>query len=156
VRERVPSSASRIPEAATTAMVPNKPLLPSFLLAGWVDLAEAAFKEFDHLVPGWRLIQVKEKWAALRISAHPLLESDEATVAKFQEVIAAARIASLETCDVCGAPGDVFGPGHPEWTDQDELTRTRCDRHRRNEPVEAVLIVGRARLRLAQAQGDPP
>jgi hypothetical protein len=144
-------SSENGPSEQPIVLIPNEPVVPSFLPVGWVDLVEAAFSELDFIAPGWRLIQVKEKFAGLRIYVHPPFTADvDAEINagavlrdKIESVVSKANAASFKTCDVCGSPGDVFGPGHPEWTADDVLSRTRCDRHHGGEAAEAVLVVGR-------------
>jgi hypothetical protein len=78
---------------------------------GWVELVDACFDAC--LATGTRIDQVKEKFGGLRF----YVGSCPGWV---QHIIATAEVASYETCEVCGKPGESRPGG---WI------TTLCDLH---------------------------
>jgi hypothetical protein len=91
---------------------------------GWKGILNDLFEKIDRHVqgewrtgtddePGFRVTQVKEKWATLRVYCWGLDDQIEAWIDEAEE-------ASGRTCELCGKPGKVFGRS---WY------MTRCDEH---------------------------
>ncbi len=94
------------------------------LPSGWTQLMDDALKEISGLLDdaqakGFRIDQVKEKFAALRV--YWLFTGDNRPGREaVGEVIGRAAAASRRTCQNCGAPGEERSGG---WR------QTLCDRH---------------------------
>lgn len=105
--------------------------IPSGVGRGWWPILEELQAELDEISPGWRPIQVKEKFAVLRIYADPagriehthvdigdgkeLHFVDGATPADneaFQRAIREAERRSAETCEECGAHAGLMRSEH--------------------------------------------
>ena len=88
---------------------------------GWHQIIrdlEAGLNEID---PEFHLIQVKEKFGALRYYAEPHHEMDRDIENKFQTRINTAEGRSQVTCEFCGQPGETHSIGG--WL------KTLCDEH---------------------------
>ncbi|WP_141937293.1 hypothetical protein [Bradyrhizobium sp. UNPA324] len=107
---------------------------------GWRDLLERCCGRIRTAVQAeggtFQATQIKEKFGTLRFCWHGALSPD--ADAKVEEAIDLAEARSACSCEVCGEPGRLYGPG---W-----LT-TRCTAHaegRRPEEIrpgfENVLI----------------
>jgi hypothetical protein len=81
--------------------------------AGWTPLVNRIFDalvEFGHPV---KVIQVKEKFGGLRVYTSTIHD-------ELDKIIYDACVESLTICEVCGAPGELYGSS---WY------FTRCERH---------------------------
>jgi hypothetical protein len=103
---------------------------------GWRDLLECACARIRTAIRthggSFRASQVKEKYGGLRFYYDGALPPSAAALVEEAIDLAEARAAC--TCEICGEPGSLCGPG---W-----LT-TRCAQHaegRRPEPVKAHLL----------------
>jgi hypothetical protein len=87
---------------------------------GWKPLVEDLDRELSQIVPGYEILQVKQKLGGLRYYvAYPEKASSQARSAADAAILAAERKAS-QTCETCGQPGRLrAGPG----------IRTTCDEH---------------------------
>jgi len=88
---------------------------------GWASLIE---KVFDAKPPGLRIVQVKEKYAGLRIYTD---RSDK----QFDDLLFDIQNESLTICEECGKPGLVRDGGW--WT-------TLCDEHSQGRPPQKPQI----------------
>lgn len=68
---------------------------------GWLDLIDRLDRDLAELDPGYRVLQVKEKFGGLRY----YVRSDLADQTAFAARIAAAEEESFRTCEVTGNPG---------------------------------------------------
>lgn len=87
--------------------------------SGWSSLVTEAFA---HLPEGARIVQVKEKFGALRIyfDGSPGARASD----KFHAILNDLEARSQTTCEECGAPGR-RDPTSPYWI------RTSCPAHDR-------------------------
>ena len=88
---------------------------------GWTSLIE---KVFDAKPPGLRIVQVKEKYAGLRIYTDRIDK-------RFDDLLFDVQNESLTICEECGKPGLVREGGW--WT-------TLCDEHSRGRPPKEPQI----------------
>jgi hypothetical protein len=89
---------------------------------GWRDLLERACARIRTAVRthggSFRASQIKEKYSSLRFYWDGSLSSEAAALV--EEAIDLAEARSACTCEVCGEPGRLYGPG---WL------VTRCEQH---------------------------
>jgi hypothetical protein len=81
--------------------------------AGWAPLVNRIFDKLDSIQGVVKIIQVKEKYAGLRVYTD--YDNEE-----LQKVINDAEHQSFKMCEVCGQPGKVRGKA---WY------YTSCDKH---------------------------
>jgi hypothetical protein len=98
---------------------------------GWRDLVETAVGRVAKAVAAvpagsLRIVQVKEKFAGLRLYWHGAGLSDEIRNA-VDEAVALAEARSACTCEVCGAEGRLYNRGG--WF------ATACPDHAQGDPV---------------------
>lgn len=104
--------------------------VPLEFSSGWISLVERLVDAIDALDIPYEVDQVKEKFGGLRFYWHqPYPEGEipdderadrrEAST-KIRALIDAAEAESIQTCEICGAPGRPQGKG---WI------RTLCDDH---------------------------
>lgn len=110
------------------------------LPAGWVLLVNALHRDLAVLAGGYAVALIGQKAGGLRLIIAGERRLDPAMRAR----IDAAREASLEICDLCGAPAD-----RPSWR-----TRliTRCPAH---PAVGPGKIVGAAAAPPSNPEGAP-
>lgn len=75
--------------------------------AGWFSLLEWLDATLAELALNYRVQQVKSKFGALSFSASPSDDPYDYNEA-FNEAIRAAEWASIEVCEVCGAPAKQY------------------------------------------------
>jgi hypothetical protein len=102
---------------------------------GWRDLLERACGRIRAAARPdggtFHATQIKEKYGSLRFYWTGSLSPEAA--ARVEDAIDLAEARSACTCEICGEPGDLYGPG---WL------ITRCAEHsegRRREPVKEHL-----------------
>ena len=112
---------------------------------GWRDLLERACARIRIAIRthggSFRASEVKEKYGGLRFYYDGTLPP--AAEVLVEDAVALAEARSACTCEVCGGPGSLYGPG---W-----LT-TRCAQHaegRRPEEVKPLLRNVRVETRFA-------
>ena len=98
---------------------------------GWRDLVETAVGRIAKAVAAapagsLRIVQVKEKFAGLRLYWHGAGLSDEIKSA-VEEAVALAEARSACTCEVCGVEGRLYNRGG--WF------ATACPDHAQGDPV---------------------
>ncbi len=86
---------------------------------GWDDLVARLDRDLCRLVPGYRLVQVKQKFGGLRYYVDLPEGTTPEMLAEAQARIDEAERESLRTCEDCGAPTE---PGMPR------PGRNRCAR----------------------------
>lgn len=86
---------------------------------GWWPLVERCFNAVT--AAGGTVQQVKEKFGGLRFY-YGILDADPETYAAVDAVIRRAEDESCQTCEVCGNPGEIIGPG---WL------KALCPEHRK-------------------------
>lgn len=78
---------------------------------GWVALVASLAADLARIAPGYRVTQVKEKFAGLRFYADAHIADTEPAAdlrrALFDTRINVAEAASFTVCELCGAPGAV-------------------------------------------------
>ena len=84
---------------------------------GWAHLIHRVFDKLDTIKGSVKIIQVKEKFAGLRVYTDYVNE-------ELDKVIRDAERESLKTCEDCGKPGKVRGRG---WY------YTSCDLHAKDD-----------------------
>ncbi|CAB4727559.1 unannotated protein [freshwater metagenome] len=115
------------------ALLPNDPPGWSDLPAGWVGVFNAAVAYLDENLEGWRVVQVKQKYAALRIYYDEPEGTDRDTVRRVSRAIDEILAESERTCEVCGRPGALDQSNRYWW-------RSVCEEHRGSiETPEAEL-----------------
>jgi hypothetical protein len=88
---------------------------------GWAGLIDEIFDMKEALkLTNVRIVQVKEKFAALRIYIDLYTFEESDPLHKFEQFIIDAERRSLKICEMCGKPGAVRGRG---WY------YTSCDEH---------------------------
>ena len=83
---------------------------------GWASLIDEIFDKLDSMEHPPAVIQVKEKYAGLRVYLDVYVEEVE-------QVIIEAEKKSFEMCETCGKPGKIRGS---RWY------YTSCDEHAKN------------------------
>src|ERR1700730_14384076 len=99
---------------------------------GWRDLVETAVGRIADAVAAapsgsLAIVQIKEKFATLRIYTSSCTALPDGIRAKVEEAIALAEARSACTCETCGAEGRLFKRGG--------VYLTACDEHGKGEPV---------------------
>lgn len=89
---------------------------------GWSGLIDEVFDRLEALGKPISIVQVKEKYAGLRIYIGASYVDDEQKVNELEKLIRDVEYKSLKICDVCGKEGKVRGKG---WY------YTSCDEHAR-------------------------
>lgn len=87
---------------------------------GWYRIILKLDAHLKNIDPGYRVVQVKEKFGGLRYYTEGL-PVDEATRQAFSQAISQAEAESMSTCEVCGEAGTLGGTG---WI------RTLCEKCR--------------------------
>lgn len=82
---------------------------------GWQPIIDTLEERLGQIAPGYKVVQIKEKFGGLRYYVALPQGSDWEAA---QRAISEAEGLSLSTCEDCGAPGEQKGPG---WI------RTVCD-----------------------------
>lgn len=82
---------------------------------GWFSLLERLDATLAELAPNYRVQQVKSKFGSLSFSASPSDDPYDYNEA-FNEAIRAAEWASIEVCEVCGAPAKQYAIRMWVWT----------------------------------------
>lgn len=83
---------------------------------GWASLIDEIFDKLDSMEDPPRIVQVKEKYAGLRVYLDVYID-------ELEKVILEAEKKSFKMCETCGKPGKIRGKG---WY------YTSCDEHARN------------------------
>lgn len=87
--------------------------------AGWAPLVHRVFDAVENTKASVKIIQVKEKYAGLRIYTDYVNEELDAVIRQVENE-------SFTLCEICGQPGKVRG---------DRWYYTACDEHaKNNEP----------------------
>lgn len=84
---------------------------------GWTAILKRLHADVQALAPDYQVMQIKEKFGALRIYLTYPHEPDVAV----QDLVHAAEIESETTCEQCGQPGTLVGK---YWL------QTLCEEHR--------------------------
>lgn len=84
--------------------------------AGWASLIDEIFDKMATMINPPMIVQVKEKFAGLRVYTDRYVE-------ELEIVIQEAEKKSFKMCDTCGKPGKIRGKG---WY------YTSCDEHAKN------------------------
>jgi hypothetical protein len=79
---------------------------------GWRDLAAAGWDAAT--AAGAKIVQVKEKWARLRIYVDQGGQHDPVVAQRLGAELAAIERASGRVCEACGRPGRVWGETEEE------------------------------------------
>lgn len=87
--------------------------------AGWAPFIHRIFDKMDTIKGSVKIIQVKEKFAGLRVYT-------DYSNAELDKVINEAERESFKVCETCGRPGKVRGKG---WY------YTACDIHAKNGDI---------------------
>lgn len=85
---------------------------------GWRLLIEQLDRDIRKAVPGYRAVQVKEKFGELRFYIDVLPEAEYDAAAS---LIREAERNSLKICEICGEPGELRN--RRGWD------KTLCDKH---------------------------
>ncbi len=91
--------------------------------AGWGGLIDEVFDKLEELANPVIIVQVKEKYAGLRIYTGGYDTNAETSVSRFDRFLNEIERKSFLTCEKCGAPGKVRGKS---WY------YTSCDQHAKN------------------------
>lgn len=96
---------------------------------GWFPIIEELERDLEEMVPGYRVVQVKEKFGGLRYYADPPLDAPEETWREMQKRIDAAETLALDTCEECGSTDGVTTESKPRryWI------KTLCPKCRQEE-----------------------
>jgi hypothetical protein len=79
--------------------------------SGWASLIDEVFDKLEELGNPTIIVQVKEKYAGLRIYTGTYDTNRETTVSKFDRFLGELESKSFTICETCGAPGKVRGRG---------------------------------------------
>jgi len=91
---------------------------------GWSGLIDEIFDLKESLnLSNVRIVQVKEKYAGLRVYIDLYSSDENDPVYKFEKFLHDTELRSFKICETCGKPGAVRGHG---WY------YTSCDEHARN------------------------
>ncbi len=91
---------------------------------GWIDILDRLFSELDKLLPAdveFRLRQVKEKFAGLRVYYDIDTDIPAEIEEQVRRLVTLAEARSFHTCEFCGRPGRMWNRGGYFFT--------ACDRH---------------------------
>lgn len=113
----------------TPALLPNEPPGWSDLPVGWVGVFNKAVAYLDERLPGWEVMQVKQKFAALRLYFEPPEGTDLDESRRIHVAVGEILAESQRVCEICGQPGTLDEDNAYWW-------RTLCAEHRgsREEP----------------------
>lgn len=92
---------------------------------GWAPIVMECHRQLNHLDPGYRITQIKEKFGGLRYYFDSSLAFDHLTHDVMDCVVTAAEYRCSITCEVCGAGGSLRK--NHGWC------KTLCDDHLRKE-----------------------
>lgn len=87
---------------------------------GWASLIDEAFDKLEELGKPTIIVQVKEKYAGLRIYISGYELDSEHPVSQFERFLQDIERRSLQTCEQCGEPGEIRGTN---------TLYTACDLH---------------------------
>ncbi|MFI9103565.1 hypothetical protein ACIGXA_23865 [Streptomyces fildesensis] len=90
----------------STAPVPQPVQIPEradTVGPGWQELLGRLHHQLRAMVPGYRLVDLGEKFGGLRVHVESVGDDGDAT----RTLITAAEAESMRTCEFCGAPGRV-------------------------------------------------
>ena len=85
---------------------------------GWLDIVVEATAQLEALDPGFKILQIKEKFGGLRYYYTPTEGANTATRKAMEAVVMAAEGTCECTCETCGNSGEFRDGG---WL------RTLCD-----------------------------
>lgn len=87
---------------------------------GWLGIVHTLHYKLAHIVPGYAIHQIKEKFGSLRFycNAAAGAECDSETTDKVRSMISEAERQSGTTCEICGEPGTL--------TTDRNWCKTRC------------------------------
>lgn len=94
----------------------------SYVLEGWATIINKLNDEIAAIDPNYRVDQIKEKFGELRYYVHLSNDLTKSQVDAIHQLIGEAEDTTLQTCDVCGAPGKRATQGRG-------YIATRCEEH---------------------------
>jgi hypothetical protein len=90
---------------------------------GWQPLLEEAISYLDEHIPGWQIIQIKEKFAGLRFYWDALGDPDPQVLEDARKFVYDLEEKSLTMCEECGEPAAPEHRGDSYWW------KTLCEKH---------------------------
>ena len=94
----------------------------SYVLEGWATIINTLNDEIAAIDPDYKVDQIKEKFGGLRYYVHLSKDLTEPQVDAIRQLIDEAEGETMQTCDVCGAPGKCATQGRG-------YIATRCEEH---------------------------
>lgn len=119
--DRAQERIAALPEPIQKHVLPDDPYW-CYVPDGWRDLVVELNEKLEEIYPEYTLHQVKEKFGGLRYYIDHVSIEDKEILDKMWAVIGDYENKSLETCDVCGAPGKQHS--------KRGYIRTRCEEHK--------------------------
>lgn len=98
---------------------PRLDVFPLEFNRGWDEIVLDLANELDEIAPGWKPLQIKEKFGLLRFYWHHESLSEE-VLDRAEDAIQRAEERSAVICEMCGKPGSIRGKS---WV------MTLCDEH---------------------------
>ena len=92
---------------------------------GWALIVMKCHRELQHLDPGYRIAQIKEKFGGLRYYFDSSVPYDSITYDIMRCVVNESEAQCARTCELCGAEGTLRNNGG--WY------KTLCDQHTKDK-----------------------
>ena len=92
---------------------------------GWAPIVLQCHRELQHLDPGYRITQIKEKFGGLRYYFQSTVPFDAITYDIMHHIVNTAEEHCARTCELCGAEGNSRHNGG--WY------KTLCDGHAKEQ-----------------------
>ena len=92
---------------------------------GWALIVMKCHRELQHLDPGYRIAQIKEKFGGLRYYFDSTVPYDSITYDIMRCVVNEAEAQCARTCQLCGAEGTLRNNGG--------CYKTLCDEHTKDK-----------------------
>ena len=102
--------------------LPNEPWAYSYVPRGWVGSVNTITAALTNVAPGFKVVQIKQKFGSLRYYYELPDDVSGETAAEVAEMVRAVEDAALTRCEICGAAGRLRKE-NPYWW------RTLCDEH---------------------------
>lgn len=99
---------------------------------GWASIVLECHRQLKHLDPGYRIVQIKEKFGGLRYYYESSYDFGNIIRDVMDSVVIAAEYKCSITCEVCGAGGKIQYNGG--WW------KTLCEEHMTKAVPDSVRV----------------